>query len=88
MKLLYSKKKIHERVKELGKQISLDHVDGNMIIVPILKGAVIFACDLMREIEPLTENQKKILDSQENLDDSEFQDHDEFLAELKKEYEL
>ena len=36
----------------------------------------------------LTENQKKILDSQENLDDSEFQDHDEFLAELKKEYEL
>ena len=36
----------------------------------------------------LTENQKKNLDHQENLDDSEFQDHDEFLAELKNEYGL
>ena len=41
-----------------------------------------------QETFKLTENHKKILDSQENLDDSEFQDHDEFLAELKKEYEL
>lgn len=51
LKLLYSKKKIQKRVKELGKQISLDHVDSNMIIVPILKGALMFACDLMREID-------------------------------------
>ena len=36
----------------------------------------------------LTENQKKNLDHQENLDDSEFQDHDAFLAELKNEYGL
>ena len=36
----------------------------------------------------LTENQKKNLDHQENLDDFEFQDHDEFLAELKNEYGL
>ena len=41
-----------------------------------------------QETFKLTENHKKILDSQENLDDSEFQDHDEFLAELKKEYDL
>jgi hypothetical protein len=32
----------------------------------------------------LSENQKKIIRSQENLDDSEFQDHDELLAELNK----
>ena len=36
----------------------------------------------------LTENQKKNLDHQENLDDFEFQDHDEFLTELKNEYGL
>ncbi|UBB90328.1 hypothetical protein J4771_02935 [Candidatus Kaistella beijingensis] len=41
-----------------------------------------------QETFKLTENHKKILDSQENLDDSEFQDHDEFLAELEKEYDL
>ena len=40
------------------------------------------------KIFKLTENQKKTLDNQENLDDSEFQDHDEFLVELKKEYGL
>ena len=36
----------------------------------------------------LSENQKNILNSQENLEDSEYQDNEEFLAELKKEYGL
>jgi len=36
----------------------------------------------------LSDEQKKILDSQANLDISEYQDNDEFLDELKKEYGL
>ncbi|MBD8080987.1 hypothetical protein [Chryseobacterium caseinilyticum] len=36
----------------------------------------------------LSDEQKKILDSQSNLDISEYQDSDEFLDELKKEYGL
>jgi hypothetical protein len=36
----------------------------------------------------LSDEQKKILDSQANLNISEYQDNDEFLDELKKEYGL
>ncbi|WP_447951800.1 hypothetical protein [Chryseobacterium koreense] len=36
----------------------------------------------------LSDEQKKILDSQEDLPLSEYQDSDEFLEELKKEYGL
>ena len=43
---------------------------------------------MQEETFKLTENQKKNLDHQENLDDFEFQDHDEFLTELKNEYGL
>jgi|GEM_PF-1350224 len=44
-----------------------------------------------QEINPafsLSEEQKNILDSQNDLDDSEYQDSDAFLAELKEEYGL
>lgn len=36
----------------------------------------------------LSDEQKKILESQNNLPVSEFQDNDHFLAEFKKEYGL
>lgn len=36
----------------------------------------------------LSEEQKKILDAQEDLPFSEYQDNDAFVAELKKEYGL
>lgn len=36
----------------------------------------------------LSEEQKKILDDQNDLEMSDFQDNDEFVAELKKEYGL
>lgn len=36
----------------------------------------------------LSDEQKKILDSQANLNISEYQDNDEFLDELKKKYGL
>lgn len=36
----------------------------------------------------LSEEQKKILESQDDLADNQYQDSDEFLSELKKEYGL
>lgn len=36
----------------------------------------------------LSDEQKKILDSQESLKDNEYQDNDDFIVELKKEYGL
>jgi hypoxanthine phosphoribosyltransferase len=42
---------IRERVKELGKQISADYADKNVLAVGVLKGSVIFMSDLVREME-------------------------------------
>lgn len=44
--------------------------------------------DDSNEVFKLSDEQKRILDSQDDLDDSQYQDSDEFLAELKKEYGL
>lgn len=47
---------IRKRVRELGKQISSD-MQGyhSLVVVPVLDGGMIFAADLIREIElPLT----------------------------------
>ncbi len=51
MELLYSKKKIAERVKDLGKKITEDYRGNDIIIVPVLKGSLLFAADLIREIQ-------------------------------------
>ncbi|MBS1573631.1 MAG: hypothetical protein JST62_14665 [Bacteroidetes bacterium] len=40
------------------------------------------------DVYELSEQQKKNLDNQEDLPLSEYQDNDEFLSELKKEYDL
>ncbi|MGS0749224.1 hypothetical protein [Halpernia sp. GG3] len=41
-----------------------------------------------QEVFQLSDEQKKILDSQDGLELSEYQDNDEFVAELKAEYGL
>lgn len=41
---------IHQRVKELGSVISEDYKDKEPILLITLKGAIIFAADLMREL--------------------------------------
>lgn len=52
--LRVSQNKIKKRIKELGKQISIDYPDG-LHIIAILKGSVIFLADLVREITvPIT----------------------------------
>lgn len=48
--VLYSKEKLEETVAELGRQISEDYKDRNLLMVSILKGSVVFMADLMRHI--------------------------------------
>ena len=49
-KVYYSCEELHDIVKRLGRQISEDYKDKNLLMVSILKGSVIFMADLMREI--------------------------------------
>jgi hypoxanthine phosphoribosyltransferase len=54
-KVLITKDQILARVRELAHQITLDHtppraLDCEITIVPILTGAMIFCCDLIRHI--------------------------------------
>lgn len=52
-KMLLTKEQIAARVRELGAQITNDYedADGDLVLVGILKGAVVFFADLIREID-------------------------------------
>lgn len=50
-KILYSKEDLEEIVKRLGKQISEDYKDKDLLMVSILKGSIVFVADLMRAID-------------------------------------
>lgn len=55
LKILISEEELQEKVKELGKKITEDYKDKDLMIVGVLKGCVIFLSDLIREIDlPLT----------------------------------
>src|SRR3954454_285167 len=41
---------LRRKVADLGKQISADYADRDLLLVGVLKGAVFFLSDLMREI--------------------------------------
>jgi len=49
-KILVPREVIAEKVRELGRRISEDYKDGDLILIGVLKGAFIFLADLMREI--------------------------------------
>jgi hypoxanthine phosphoribosyltransferase len=49
--VLVSQEQIAQRVAELGAEISRDYKDGNLLLVCILRGGVMFLTDLMREID-------------------------------------
>ncbi len=49
---LISEEKIQAKVKELGERISRDYAGKQLICVCVLKGAVIFLADLIRQIKP------------------------------------
>jgi hypoxanthine phosphoribosyltransferase len=47
---LIASERLHERVAELGAEISADYADRDLVMVGVLKGALIFMADLMREL--------------------------------------
>ena len=54
-KILVTREEIAEKVKELGRRITEDYQGKEPVMVCILKGAVIFFSDLIRESDlPLT----------------------------------
>lgn len=50
-RVLLSEEDLKEIVKRLGKEITEDYKDKNLVLVSVLKGSVIFMADLMREIK-------------------------------------
>jgi hypoxanthine phosphoribosyltransferase len=50
-----SAEEINERVRELGKEISLAYKDEKPLLVSVLNGAFIFTADLIRTIDTLVE---------------------------------
>ncbi|MBQ0110914.1 MAG: hypoxanthine phosphoribosyltransferase [Oscillospiraceae bacterium] len=49
--VLFTKEQIEEIVSKLGKQITEDYKDKNLLIVGVLKGSVVFMADLIRQID-------------------------------------
>ncbi|GAV23953.1 hypoxanthine phosphoribosyltransferase [Carboxydothermus pertinax] len=49
--ILISEEEIRAKVKELGQQISRDYAGQELLLVGILRGAMLFMSDLMREID-------------------------------------
>ncbi len=47
---LISAEQIHKRIVELGREISRDLADGDLVVVGVLKGSFIFMADLVRAI--------------------------------------
>lgn len=50
-RMLFSADEIAARVKELGRQISADHPEGNILLIGLLKGAFVFLADLARSLD-------------------------------------
>ncbi len=50
-RVLIDEESAKKRIKELGEQITKDYQDANLVVIGILKGAVIFLSDLVKEIK-------------------------------------
>lgn len=55
LEVLYDREMIKARVAEMGKQISADYKDREILVVGILKGAFVFMADLIREMDVVME---------------------------------
>lgn len=51
LKVLLTEEELARKVKEMGKQITEDYKDKNLLLVSVLKGSVVFMADLMRAID-------------------------------------
>lgn len=49
--ILLTEEEIKAICKRLGKQITEDYKDKNLLLISVLKGAVVFMADIMREIK-------------------------------------
>lgn len=54
-RVLFSAEDISKKVKELGEKISSDYEGKELVVVSLLRGSFIFASDLVREINVLTQ---------------------------------
>src|SRR5690554_2568179 len=50
-RVLIDEETLTNRVKEMGRQLTEDYKDKDLVIISILKGAVIFFSDLVKEIK-------------------------------------
>lgn len=50
-RVLFSQEELAEKTRELGKQLTLDYQDKNPLVVGILKGAMPFLSDLVKEMD-------------------------------------
>lgn len=51
LKVLVTEEEIAGKVAQLGRQISQDYREKNLLMVSVLKGSVVFMADLMRSID-------------------------------------
>ncbi len=51
LEVLLSAEQINEKIKELAAEITKDYHDKNPLLIGVLKGAVVFLSDLIREID-------------------------------------
>lgn len=51
LRVLLSEDEIRAKVQEMGKKLSEDYKGKNLLLVTVLKGAVVFLADLMRQID-------------------------------------
>lgn len=50
LKVLLTEEQLHQKCVEIGAAISRDYAGRDLLLVSVLKGAVVFMADLMREI--------------------------------------
>ncbi|WP_057828157.1 hypoxanthine phosphoribosyltransferase [Liquorilactobacillus cacaonum] len=53
--ILYSKSQIKEVSKQIGKKLTADYLDKKPLVICVLKGAVLFMADIIREIDTYAE---------------------------------
>ena len=51
LEVLATREQLRETVKRLGEQVTRDYQNKNLLLVSVLKGAVVFLSDLLREIK-------------------------------------
>jgi hypoxanthine phosphoribosyltransferase len=51
LEIMYSADEIAARVAELGRQITAEYADKDLVLIGVLKGSCVFMTDLMRQID-------------------------------------